>query len=112
MSPVAAVEDVLTALADPTRRSLLEQLSIYGTATATTLAEAVPISRQAVVQHLAVLDSVGLVAANRMGRERRFEVRTERLTEAAKWMEGLAARWDQRLATIKRLAEMGETDLS
>jgi DNA-binding transcriptional ArsR family regulator len=110
MSPVAAVEEVLTALADPTRRALLERLSLYGTATATTLADGLPISRQAVVQHLAVLDAVGLVGANRKGRERRFEVRTERLTETARWMDGLAAQWDQRLAAIKKLAELGEPE--
>jgi DNA-binding transcriptional ArsR family regulator len=105
---VTAVEDVLGALADPTRRDLLERLSVHGFATATTLAEELPITRQAVVQHLAVLDAVGLVHGERSGRERRFEVRPERLGEAARWMNMLAARWDQRLATIRRLAEAAE----
>ena len=103
-----AVEDVLGALADPTRRDLLERLSVHGVATATTLAEELPITRQAVVQHLAVLDAVGLVHGQRSGRERRFEVRPERLNEAARWMNLLAARWDQRLATIRHLAEAAE----
>jgi DNA-binding transcriptional ArsR family regulator len=102
-----AVEDVLSALADPTRRELLERLSVHGCATATTLADELPISRQAVVQHLTVLDSVGLVWGWRQGRERRFEVRTERLTETARWMDRLAAQWDRRLAAIKKIAEMG-----
>jgi DNA-binding transcriptional ArsR family regulator len=105
---VNAVEDVLGALADPTRRDLLERLSVHGFATATTLAEELPITRQAVVQHLAVLDAVGLVHGQRSGRERRFEVRPQRLNEAARWMNLLAARWDQRLATIRRLAEEPE----
>ena len=103
-----AVEDVLSALADPSRRELLERLSVHGTATATTLAGELPISRQAVVQHLAVLDTVGLVRGRREGREHRFEVRAERLTETAKWMEALAAQWDSRLAAIKRIAEAGD----
>jgi DNA-binding transcriptional ArsR family regulator len=81
---------------------------VHGFATATTLAEELPITRQAVVQHLAVLDAVGLVHGQRSGRERRFEVRPERLNEAARWMNLLAARWDQRLATIQRLAEAAE----
>jgi DNA-binding transcriptional ArsR family regulator len=102
---VIAVEDVLSALADPTRRDLLERLSRHGRATATTLAAELPISRQAVVQHLAVLDGVGLVAAQREGRERRFEVRTDPLTETARWMESLASEWDTRLAAIRRIAE-------
>jgi DNA-binding transcriptional ArsR family regulator len=100
-----APEDVLAALADPTRRRLLDQLSTAGSATATGLAEDLPISRQAVVQHLAVLDAVGLVSGRRDGRERRFEVRAERLTETASWMNGLAAQWDSRLAAIKGIAE-------
>jgi DNA-binding transcriptional ArsR family regulator len=104
---VSTVEDVLSALAEPSRRELLERLSVHGTATATTLAGELPISRQAVVQHLAVLDAVGLVRGKHEGREHRFEVRAERLTETAKWMEGLAAQWDSRLATIKRIAESG-----
>ena len=102
---MSTVEDVLSALADPSRRELLERLSVHGTATATTLSGELPISRQAVVQHLAVLDAVGLVRGRRAGREHRFEVRAERLTETARWMEGLAARWDSRLAAIKRIAE-------
>lgn len=100
-----APADVLTALADPTRRRLLDQLSAAGSATATGLAERLPITRQAVVQHLAVLDAVGLVRGRRDGRERRFEVRAERLFETARWMDGLAAQWDSRLAAIKHIAE-------
>ena len=65
-----------------------------------------PISRQAVVQHLAVLDAVGLVRSRRDGRERRYEVRPERLSETARWMDGLAAQWDARLVAIKRIAEL------
>ena len=105
---MTVVEEVLGALADPTRRDLLERLSVHGYATATMLAEELPISRQAVVQHLAVLDAVGLVHGQRFGRENRFVVRPERLTEAASWMNVLAARWDQRLAMIRQLAEAAE----
>ena len=100
-----AVGDVLSALADPTRRELLERLSMYEYATATTLADELPISRQAVVQHLAVLDAVGLVSGRREGREHHFEVRVEALTEVARWMDGLAAQWDRRLQAIRKIAE-------
>jgi len=102
---VNSVEAVLVAIADPTRRDLLERLSEHGFATATALAEEMPISRQAVVQHLALLDAAGLVSGTRAGRERRFALRTERLSETAKWIEGLAAQWESRLATIKRISE-------
>jgi DNA-binding transcriptional ArsR family regulator len=104
------VADVVVALADPTRRRVLERLSEHGQATATMLARDLPISRQAVVQHLAVLDEVGLVTGHRHGRERNFEVRAQRLREAAAWMERLASQWDQRLSTIKRLSEGDSSD--
>ena len=102
------VDGVLVALADPTRRQLLDLLSAHGQATATTLAEGLPISRQAVVKHLAVLDGAGLVEATRAGREVRYTVRPDALDVTARWMAGLAADWDRRLATIKRLAAAAE----
>jgi DNA-binding transcriptional ArsR family regulator len=109
---VIAVEEVLGALADPTRLELLERLSVHGYATATTLAQELPITRQAVVQHLAVLDAVGLVKGQRFGRENRFVVLPERLTEIASWMNVLAAQWDHRLATIRDIAEVAEAGRS
>ena len=99
------VDSVLVALADPTRRQLLDLLAGHGQATATTLAARMPVSRQAVVKHLAVLDSAGLVTANRVGREVRYAVRPAALDATARWMTALAADWDRRLATIKRIAE-------
>ena len=67
-------EDVFTALADPTRRTILDLLASHGHGTATTLAAALPVSRPAVIKHLAVLDRAGLVAARRHGREVRYVV--------------------------------------
>jgi DNA-binding transcriptional ArsR family regulator len=105
-----AVDSVLVALADPTRRQLLELLAAQGEATATTLAERLPVSRQAVVKHLAVLDAAGLVSGSRVGREVRYAVRPAALDATARWMTGLAADWDRRLANIKRVAEAAERD--
>jgi DNA-binding transcriptional ArsR family regulator len=98
-------DDIFAALADPTRRQILDTLATQGEATATTLARELPVSRQAVVKHLAVLDRAGLVSGHRRGREMRYAVRPERLGDTARWMARLAAEWDIRLATIKRLAE-------
>ncbi|WP_367128777.1 ArsR/SmtB family transcription factor [Saccharothrix sp. HUAS TT1] len=97
--------DVLAALADPTRRQVLDLLAARGEATATALAERLPVSRQAVVKHLAVLDAAGLVAGNRVGREVRYAVRPAALNATALWLSKLASDWDRRLATVKRLAE-------
>jgi DNA-binding transcriptional ArsR family regulator len=100
-------EEVLTALADPTRRRILDLLAARGEATATILAAELPVTRQGVVKHLAALDRAGLVAGQRRGREVRYRVRPERLSSTARWMDQVAARWDARLSAIKRIAEDG-----
>ncbi|GAB2691579.1 ArsR/SmtB family transcription factor [Kitasatospora kifunensis] len=107
---VESFDSVLVALADPTRRQLLDLLAAQGEVTATTLAERLPVSRQAVVKHLAVLDAAGLVSGCRVGREVRYAVRPAALDATARWMAGLAADWDRRLANIKRVAEAVERD--
>lgn len=77
-------------------------------ATATTVAEELPITRQAVVKHFAVLSNAGLVTSRRQGREVLYSLRPERIDETARWMADLAAGWDARLQRIKRLAEEDE----
>lgn len=102
------VDTVIAALADPTRRKVLDLIAALGEATATTLAGRLPVSRQAVVKHLAVLADAGLVSGSRVGREARYTVRPAALDTTARWMASLAAEWDWRLARIKRLAEAAE----
>jgi ArsR family transcriptional regulator, cadmium/lead-responsive transcriptional repressor len=65
----------------------------------------VPLSRQAVSKHLVVLERARLVSRRRQGREVRYQVQAGRLDRAARAMAELAAQWDRRLGTIKRLAE-------
>jgi DNA-binding transcriptional ArsR family regulator len=100
-------DEVFAALADPTRWRVLTLLAERGEGTATTLAGELPVSRPAVIKHLAVLDRAGLVAARRAGREVRYTVRPERRDATARGLADLAAAWDARLAAIKRLAEAG-----
>lgn len=99
------VSEVLVALADPTRRLLLDELATHGEATATTLAERLPVTRQAIVKHLAVLAHAHLVTCRKQGREVRYKVRPEPLGATAAWLTKVAHEWDDRLATIKRIAE-------
>ncbi len=73
------VEAVLAALADPTRRQLLDMLVDAGRASATTLASCLPVSRQAVVKHLQVLTTAGLVERLRVGREVLYAARRDPL---------------------------------
>jgi DNA-binding transcriptional ArsR family regulator len=89
-------------LADPTRRRIIDWLVEGGPATATELARRLPISRQAVAKHLAALDRAGLVVGRKEGRDLRFRLRAEPLTDAMQWMAALAARWDQRLEDLQR----------
>lgn len=100
--------EIFAALADPTRWQVLSLLAERGEATATTLAGDLPVSRVAVVKHLAVLDRAGLVEARRQGREVRYTVRTDKLSATARQLSAIAGEWDARLAAIKRLAEAEE----
>ena len=107
---VEELGSILVALADPTRRKLLDLLAAQGEVTATMLAERLPVSRQAIVKHLAVLDAAGLVSGSRVGREVRYAVRPAALDATARRMASLAADWDRRLAMIKRVAEAAEPE--
>jgi len=98
-------DELWAAVADPTRRRLLDVLLAHGEATATTLAGDLPVTRQAVAKHLAVLDRAGLVEHRRAGREVRYAVRPQRLDAAARSMASVAAAWDARLMAIKQIAE-------
>ncbi|GLZ80835.1 transcriptional regulator [Actinorhabdospora filicis] len=90
------VAEVLAAMADPTRRALLDSLAAGGEASATALSTGLPVTRQAVVKHLAVLERAGLVTPRREGREVRYALRPAPLADAASWLGGLAAEWDAR----------------
>jgi DNA-binding transcriptional ArsR family regulator len=87
---------VFDALSDPMRRQLLVELSAHP-ATATELAGELPISRQAVAKHLNSLSAAGLLQRERSGRDVRYRVTPEPLTEAMGWMAEVGGRWDDRL---------------
>jgi DNA-binding transcriptional ArsR family regulator len=93
---------VFAALADATRRSILRAVSERGPLTATTLAAELPISRQAIAKHLALLREAGLVHADRAGRETRFTAEPEVLRDVAAWATTTGQRWDDRLVRLRR----------
>jgi DNA-binding transcriptional ArsR family regulator len=103
-----SVETVFSALADPTRRQVLEALAAHPAASASALARELPISRQMVLKHLAVLQEAGLVRSARSGREVLFQVHSAPLATTADWLTSLAAQWDSRLADLKARAEQPE----
>jgi DNA-binding transcriptional ArsR family regulator len=104
------VDLVLSALADPMRRRILELLGRGRALSASAMADGLPVSRQAVVQHLAVLERSGLVSGRKAGREVLFQVQPEALTGTASWMNTLAETWTQRLSLLKRVAEQRPAD--
>jgi len=93
---------VLSALADPTRRALVQELSRRPTTTATALAAQLPISRQAVAKHLATLAGAGLVATERAGRETRYRLTPDPLDDAIRWIAEVGGQWDRRLERLRR----------
>jgi DNA-binding transcriptional ArsR family regulator len=100
------VDDGLwSAIGDPTRRRMLDLLLTDGVATATTLSEQLPVTRQAVAKHLGVLDRVGLVHVTPAGREMRYRVDEAQLARAAAQLTSVGTAWDARLQRIKRIAE-------
>jgi DNA-binding transcriptional ArsR family regulator len=101
----AEVDELWSAVADPTRRRVLDVLLDRGEATATIVAGELPVTRQAVAKHLSVLGRAGLVEGRRRGREVRYSIRPQRLDVATRSMAQVAAEWDARLAAIKRIAE-------
>jgi DNA-binding transcriptional ArsR family regulator len=98
-------DDLWSAIGDPTRRRMLDLLLIGGDGTATTLAEQLPVTRQAVAKHLGVLDRVGLVRATPAGREKRYRVDDVQLARAVAQLSSVGSEWDARLQRIKRIAE-------
>ena len=98
---------VFVALADPSRRQVIGVLAARGSATATTVAEELAITRQAVSKHLATLGDAGLVDAQRAGREGRYRLRPAPLRRAARWLDASAGAGDDRLAAVQDAAERG-----
>jgi DNA-binding transcriptional ArsR family regulator len=98
-------DELWSAIADPSRRRVLDLVVRRGEASASWLATQVPFTRQAVSKHLVVLEHAGLINHRKQGREVLYQVDPDRLDEAARAMADLASQWDRRLDAIKRLAE-------
>lgn len=96
---------IFAALADPMRRSLLVNLAQNSPKTATQLARDYPITRQAILKHLAILEAAGLVAVHQKGREKRYTLTPEPLNELDRWLKDIGAKWDERLLRLKTLLE-------
>ena len=98
------------ALADPTRRQIVDRLSL-GEAAVSELAEPLPISMPAVSRHLKVLEKAGLIARGRDAQWRPSRFRPEPLSEAMDWIESRQQQWEQRIDRLDaHLRKRGEDD--
>jgi DNA-binding transcriptional ArsR family regulator len=96
------MELVFAAVADPTRRVLLERLRASGPLSISELSDGLPMTRQAVTKHLAVLRESGLIRARRAGRERLHELDAAPLRKVDDWLRPYAEAWDDRLTALRR----------
>jgi len=104
--PVDQLSRTFAALADPTRRAILERLA-QGEATVNQLAEPFPMSAQAVGKHLRVLERAGLVERSRAAQLRPSRLRAERMKDAADWLGDYSVFWG---AAFDRMAERVHED--
>jgi len=102
------VDEVFRALSDSTRRDLVERLS-GGPATVSQLAQPLEMSLSAVVQHLAILESCGVVRSEKVGRTRTCRLEPMGLRLAEDWFAGQRALWERRL---DRLGDMLAEDMA
>ena len=98
-----AADVVFAALADPTRRRVLRLVAERGPTSATLLERELPVSRQAIVEHLAVLHRAGLVSGQRTGQQVRYALVPGPLDEVSEWIGEIGSRWDERLARLRQV---------
>jgi DNA-binding transcriptional ArsR family regulator len=99
---------VFAALGDATRLRIVARLCDGGPLSIVRLTEGARVSRQAVSKHLRALEDAGLARSGRAGRERIWELRTERLAEVRRYLDQISTQWDAALARLQRLVEARE----
>jgi len=101
-SRTARLDAVFAALADPTRRAIIERLS-RSEARVTEVAEPFPMSLNAVSKHIRVLEASGVIERHRKGRDHILSINTRSLDEADGWIERMRHYWEGRLDAMEHL---------
>ena len=101
--------DVFNAVADPTRRAILDRLR-RGSAPVNELASGFRVSRPAISKHLRVLRSARLVREKKIGRERIYQLEPERIQEIAKWVEEYRVFWHHNITRLKHHLEQSSEE--
>ena len=96
--------DVFQAIADPTRRDIINLLA-HKTLTPNSVADSFDVSRQAISKHLKILEECGLIMIEQQGRERFCSVQPEKLDEISDWLEGFRKIWEKRFNKLDRILE-------
>lgn len=96
MTQAATVDGVFRALADPTRRRVLERLG-RGTASVSELARPFRMAMPSFLQHLRALEGSGLVSSRKVGRVRTYKLAPQRLKLAEDWLSKQRTLWERRL---------------
>ncbi len=96
------METVFAAIADPTRRQVLERLRIEGALSVKQLSEPMAVTRQAVTKHLNILHNAGLIKVERHGRERLHRLQPEPLQAVDDWLRPYAQAWDDAFERLRR----------
>jgi DNA-binding transcriptional ArsR family regulator len=101
---------IFTALADPMRRQLLIDLAKNSPKTATQLAKGYRISRPGIIKHLKILKEAGLVKVSQQGRDKRYILAPEPLSELQQWLHEITDIWDDNLLQLKTMLESETLD--
>ncbi|PSC06171.1 transcriptional regulator [Alsobacter soli] len=96
---------LFAALSDETRLGLMDALAATPRRSISSLADQTDLTRQAITKHLRVLEGVGLIEAQRVGRESLYAIRPGAIEDLGRDLAALSERWDERLAALKRLVE-------
>lgn len=97
--------DMFVALADPTRRNILELLASSGELTATAIYERFPVSPQAISQHLKVLREAHLVDMEKRAQKRLYRLNPHTLSEFEAWVQNMQQRWSERFDALDVVLE-------
>ncbi len=97
--------DIFTALAEPTRRTIIEMLATNGPLSATEIYEQFPVSPQAISQHLKVLREAHLVEMEKRAQKRLYRLNPQTLSQFEAWVQQMQQRWEERFAALDTVLE-------
>lgn len=103
-----AVMDMFSALAEPTRRSILEMLASNGQLSATAISRKFRVSAPAISQHLKILREARLVRMEKHAQQRIYAINPEAMNELEEWARKIGAEWDKRFDALEKLAQAEE----